>query len=72
MKLHQIKNIFFNLIDEHAMKLIAKKVSKINGDIRIAFDLMKSALTKLQTKIKYNTTHEVSDIEVRVTKEIIN
>lgn len=72
MKLHQIKTIFFNLVDEQAMKMIALKVSKINGDIRVAFDLMKSALTKLQIKVKYNTPQEVQDEEVVVTKEIIN
>jgi Cdc6-like AAA superfamily ATPase len=47
MRLNQIKNIFFNLIDEKAMEAIARKVSKMNGDVRVAFDLMKTCLSNL-------------------------
>lgn len=42
-----LKNLFFNLIDEKAMELIAKKVSLYNGDIRIAFDLIKTSISKI-------------------------
>ena len=44
-----LKNVFFNLIDEKAYLFIAKKVAKQNGDIRVAFDMMKSALDKVYT-----------------------
>jgi hypothetical protein len=47
-----VKSIFFNLLNVDALKLIAKKVAKGNGDIRIAFDLMKSTLSKLLLKIQ--------------------
>lgn len=42
-----LKRLFFNLIDSRVYNFIAKKVSKLNGDIRVAFDLMKSSLLKL-------------------------
>jgi len=47
MKAPEIKKIFFRLVDEKAYEFVAKKVSKLNGDIRVAFDLMKSALSSL-------------------------
>ena len=43
----QLKRLFFQLIDDRAYEFIAKKVSKQNGDIRVAFDLMKSSLDHL-------------------------
>jgi len=33
------------------MELIAKKVSNLNGDIRAAFDIFKTILISLQTKL---------------------
>ena len=42
-----LKRLFFNLVDPRVYNFIAKKVSKLNGDIRVAFDLMKSSLGKL-------------------------
>jgi Cdc6-like AAA superfamily ATPase len=50
--LHQIKNIFFDLLDEKAKDIIAMKVAKRNGDIRIAFDLIKTSLSKLYEDVK--------------------
>jgi hypothetical protein len=46
-RLHAIKNIFFELLDDKAKEIISMKVSKMNGDIRIAFDLIKTSLHKL-------------------------
>jgi len=51
MKTDQIKPIFHNLIDERAYEFIAKKVSMINGDIRVAFDYMHTALRVLADDI---------------------
>ena len=49
-----IKQVFFNLLDESkAMDLIAKKVAKLNGDIRVAFDIIKSAFVELFNRVKY-------------------
>lgn len=50
----EVKNIFFNLLDERAMDMIAKKVSKMNGDVRVAFDIIKSAFVELFNIVKYH------------------
>jgi len=41
-----------NLIEDKALELTAKKVSKISGDIRVAFDLIKSALISIILQYK--------------------
>ena len=46
---NKLKHYFFDFLEDKALELIAKKVSQANGDIRIAFDLMKGTLQKLQT-----------------------
>ena len=46
-RLHQVKNIFFELLDDKAKDIIAMKVAKLNGDIRIAFDIIKTSFIKL-------------------------
>ena len=51
MKQDNVKNIFFNLIDEKALEFIAWKVAKLNGDIRVAFDMMKTALSTLHLRL---------------------
>lgn len=48
-----VKKMFFSLIDERAMALISKKVSKMNGDVRVAFDIIKSAFIELQHRVKH-------------------
>ncbi|TNV72597.1 hypothetical protein FGO68_gene11804 [Halteria grandinella] len=48
-----VKKMFFSLIDERAMTLISKKVSKMNGDVRVAFDIIKSAFVELQQRVKH-------------------
>jgi len=50
----RLKNIFFNLIDERAMEIVSKKVSKMNGDVRVAFDIIKSAFVELFNRVKYH------------------
>jgi hypothetical protein len=39
-----MKEIFFNLIDEKAMSFLCKRISQSCGDIRVVFDIMKTAL----------------------------
>jgi uncharacterized protein (DUF2267 family) len=51
MKSDQIKPIFHKLIDEKVYEFIAKKVSNLNGDIRVAFDMMKSVLSSFATEL---------------------
>jgi Cdc6-like AAA superfamily ATPase len=48
-----VKSRFFDLIDDKAMSLISKKVSKLNGDVRVAFDILKSSFVELFNKVKY-------------------
>lgn len=69
----ELKSYFFNLIDDRAYELIAKKVAKQNGDIRVAFDLFKSALDMLRNRIqKQAESGERVDLErMRVTYQII-
>ena len=47
----QLKRLFFELIDDRAYEIIAKKVSKQSGDIRVAFDLILSALKQVHEKV---------------------
>jgi hypothetical protein len=35
------------------MEMIAKKVSKMNGDARVAFDIVKSSLVEVFNRVKY-------------------
>lgn len=58
----QTRDVFFDLVDEKAHLLIAKKVAKMNGDLRVAFDLLKSSFVLLQRQIE-----EREDFKVRVT-----
>lgn len=46
-----IKSIYFDLVDEKAQTIIAKKVSKMNGDLRVAFDIIKSCFVDLHKKV---------------------
>jgi Cdc6-like AAA superfamily ATPase len=53
LKSPQVKPIFFELLDEKAKEIIAKKVSKMNGDVRVAFDILKSCFVELYNRVKY-------------------
>jgi len=70
MNLKAMKSIFFDLIDERAMDLIAKKVSKLNGDVRVAFDLMKSSLIKVKQLVD-ESCPMIEDSKIRVTCDIV-
>jgi len=48
----QMKKTFHSLIDHRVYEFIAKKVSIQNGDIRCAFDLMKTVLNAYGSEIK--------------------
>lgn len=37
------------------MEMIAKKVSKMNGDARVAFDIVKSCLVEIFNRVKYRS-----------------
>lgn len=45
-----IRNLFFDIIDDSAKELIAKRVSRMNGDLRVAFDIIKSCFLSLQQR----------------------
>jgi hypothetical protein len=38
-----LRTIFFNLIDEKALIYLCKRISQHSGDIRVVFDVMKTA-----------------------------
>ena len=46
------KKMFHGLIDMKVYEFVAKKVSNLSGDIRVAFDLMKTVLTAYADEIK--------------------
>ena len=83
IKQSPIKSIFFNLLDQKALEMIAKKVAKMNGDARVAFDIVKSSLAEVFNSVKYReeakgiqeerqTDDELpSDEKIRVTLEIV-
>lgn len=52
MKTDQFKNIYQDLIDPKVYEFIAKKVSLVNGDIRAAFDMVRSAVSLFAEEIK--------------------
>jgi hypothetical protein len=56
-----IKDVFFNLIDERAMSFLCKRISQSCGDIRVVFDIMKTALQML--------TENIEDLEPSQFKE---
>ena len=43
------------------MEIIAKKVSKMNGDARVAFDLLKSSFVELYNRVKYISPNDTSE-----------
>ncbi len=61
--------------------MVAKKVSKMNGDARVAFDIVKSAIVEIFNRVKYlngDTTEErkgdldlPSEDKIRITLEVI-
>ena len=54
-----------DLIDNKTYEFIAKKVSNSSGDIRVAFDLMKSGLSTYCDEMKRQMP--LKDCEVKVT-----
>jgi Cdc6-like AAA superfamily ATPase len=64
LKVSPYRDIFFELLDDKGMDMIAKKVSKMNGDVRVAFDLIKSSFVELFNRVKYvngDKIHERKD-----------
>lgn len=76
-----VKKIFFSLLDtKNSFGFISKKISKMNGDIRVAFDIMKSSFVALFNQIKYGSTRPgseetkeltMSDNEIKVTLGLV-
>ena len=38
---------YMNVLDDQSIELIGRKVAKMNGDVRVAFDLIKACFDKL-------------------------
>lgn len=66
----ELKSMFFDLIDETAYNYIGKKVAKQNGDIRVAFDLMKSSIVHLHKSIRDSSELPPKD-KLRVTYKTV-
>ena len=47
-----VKRIIHDLMDEPAMRILCKNIAKSSGDIRIVFDIMKSAVTQLLQRVQ--------------------
>lgn len=57
-----VKQIFFDIIHERAMDLLCRKISQSSGDIRVVFDIMKSAFSKLEQQVtKMQTKEEIKE-----------
>ena len=67
----QLKSLFFALIDDRAYEIIAKKVAKQSGDIRVAFDLLASALSLLKKQLSAKQEEELNLDKIRVTYQTI-
>ena len=46
-----VKEVFFKIIDDRALDLLCRKISQSSGDIRVVFDIMKSAFGKLEQTV---------------------
>ena len=52
MKTPEIRSIFFKpLLDPKASEFVARKVAKQNGDIRVAFDMIRTSFSTLYERI---------------------
>lgn len=47
----EIQRFVIDFIEQKARDLIASKVAKMNGDIRVAFDIIKSCFSELQEQL---------------------
>jgi hypothetical protein len=65
-----LKGIFFNLIEDKAMDIVSKRVSKMNGDVRVAFDVIKSCFTELFNKVRDSPTL-LKDLEIFVSMDMV-
>lgn len=62
--------MFHDIVDEKAETIIARKVAKKNGDIRVAFDIMKSAIAHLQKTIEDHPSLPAKE-QLRVTYKTV-
>lgn len=66
----KLNSIYFNLVDEKALMLIATRVAKLNGDVRVAFDLMKTCLSVVKQNVE-ESNPLIDDSKIRVTCDIV-
>lgn len=62
--------LFLDLVEPRAIEFVARKVAKLNGDIRVAFDLMKGAFSNLALKVASSNGALAND-QIRVTLKYI-
>lgn len=61
-----------NILDEKALEFAAKKVAKISGDIRVAFDLIKSAMILLILKYREEAMKRKKELESNSQDDTLN
>lgn len=49
--LRPYKDLFLSVFDDASVELIGRKVAKMNGDVRVAFDLIKTCFNKLYFEV---------------------
>jgi hypothetical protein len=57
-------------MEDKAMDIVSKRVSKMNGDVRVAFDVIKSCFTMLFNKVRDSPTL-LKDLEIFVSMDMV-
>jgi len=70
MKQKEFVPIFANIIEERAYVFVSKKVARLNGDIRVCFDMIKTAFNMLLLNLQSSDSLP-DDSEIKVTLSII-
>ena len=55
-----------NVLDDQSIELIGRKVAKMNGDVRVAFDLIKACFDKLFYQVMHVQKEEELTIQLKL------
>lgn len=56
LRQHNLEMVFASVIEPRAFTFVAKKVAKLSGDIRVAFDLIKAGFSLLAKELASSDT----------------
>lgn len=65
-----MNDLFLSLVEDKALEIISRKVAKMSGDVRIAFDIVKNCLNKLFHQVKNEESLFVNEQQVKVTVDL--